>query len=323
MSTPDTSGSTAAPATGASAPLTSSPSASSASSAGTTSAPSSQDSAASAPTAPVAAQPGQAPQTGEPPRERWDEILKNARNKTRAEVEAEYRAKYGKYDAFEQDPLTAVRTWVEQAQHHSLYGPAIQQWLQSMQQARQPTPSIGEEPQADVPIVDAHGQITGYAFSEKQLKAWHTWNRAQEQREIEKRLSPLEQFAQQQQQEREYARVMHQASQQASMTLAQLREQPYFKEHEADIRQALEAHEEWGDNVHAAYNHVLVTKILPTLSQAEQQRVVDSINQKAGATTVSPRGTTAGTPQFKSFASAARYYEEHPEEAAAMANRRK
>jgi hypothetical protein len=67
----------------------------------------------------------------------------------------------------------------------------------------------------------------------------------------------------------------------------------------------------------------LVTKILPTLSQAEQQKVVDTINQKAGAGTISPRGTTAGTPQFKSFAQAARYYSEHPDEAAGMADRHK
>jgi hypothetical protein len=204
-------------------------------------------------------------------------------------------------------------------QRHSLYGPLIQQWMQSQQ--RQAAP-VAEEPKADIPVVDASGQITGYTYSDKKLKEWQQWNQAQSQRDIDKRFGPLEQFAKQQQQ-REYAQqVMHQASQQASQTLGQLREQPYFKEHEADIRQALEAHEEWGDNIHAAYNHVLVTKILPTLSQAEQQKVVDSINQKAGGGTVSPRGTTAGTPQFKSFATAARWYEEHPEEAAAMANRR-
>jgi len=319
MSTPDTSGSSsaAAPASGASAPSTAS------TPAGATSAPSGQSSVSSpsSSSAPVAAQPGQpTPQTSsEPPKERWDDILKNARAKTRSEVEAEYRAKYGKYDTFEQDPWSAVQGWLQQASQHSLYRPLIQQWMQ--QQQRQAAP-VAEEPKADIPVVDANGNVTGYTYSDKKLAELRKWERAQMQQEYDQRFGPLEQFAQQQQQREQMQQVWHQASQQASQTLTSLREQPYFKEHEADIRAALEAHEEWGDNVHAAYNHVLVTKILPTLSQAEQQKVVDSINQKAGGGTVSPRGTTAGTPQFKSFATAAKYFEEHPEEAAAMANRR-
>jgi hypothetical protein len=47
--------------------------------------------------APAGSDPGTqtATATGEPPQERWSDILASARTKTRAEVEAEYKQKYG------------------------------------------------------------------------------------------------------------------------------------------------------------------------------------------------------------------------------------
>lgn len=271
-------------------------------------------SSSSTPSTPPA---GQAPAaaSGEPPRERWDDILNNARRKTRSEVEAEYRERYGR---FEQDPWGAVQEWLSAAQQHSVYGPLIKQWGQS---AFQQAPSRGEEPKADVPVVDANGNITGYTYSDKKLREWHKWQQAEAQQALDQRLGSIEQQQQAWQQQQEQYAVLRRAHEGAAQTLGELRQRPYFKEHEADIRQALLEHEEWGDNVHAAYNHVLVTKILPTLSQAEAAAVVDSINNKASGSTVSPRGQATGTPKFKNFKEAAEYYEAHPEEAKAAASR--
>ena len=205
------------------------------------------------------------PSSGEPPRERWNDILQNTRSKTRAEVEAEYRQRYAPYEAFETDPWRAVQEWLQQAGQHSLYAPQVQQW--------------------------------------------------------DERLAPLEQFRDYQAQLGAFQQANAQAQQQASQTLGQLRQQPYFKDHEPAIRQALAEHEEWGDNVHAAYNHVLVTQILPSLSQAEQQSVIDTLTTKATGTTVAPGGHAPGRPHFKSFGEAAEYAASHPEWAQAMANR--
>ena len=266
-----------------------------------------------------AAVPGQqaTPASTEPPKERWEDILTNARKKTRSEVEAEFRQRYAPYDQFEQDPWSAVHGWLSQASQHSLYGPMVQQWAQQMLQANQPE----QEPQADVPIVDANGNVTGYTFSDRQLKSWNSWSQTRQQRELESRLTPLEQRLAAIQEREQAAMAYQQANQQAGATLSELRKNPLFKEHEADVRQAFEDHEEWGDNVHAAWNHVLVTKILPNLGQAEQKAVLDSLSNKSTATTVAPNGTAPGRPSFKSFREAAEYFAVHPEEAKAMANR--
>jgi hypothetical protein len=253
--------------------------------------------------------------SGEPPRERWNDILDNARRKARQETQAEYQERYGR---FEQDPWGAVQDWLDQASQHSVYGPLVNQWTTQRVAKSQPA---AEEPQADIPVVDAQGNITSHTYSDKQLRKWQKWNQAQSQQELDQRLGSIEQQQQAWQQREQQAQIMQQAHNHVSQTLGGLRQQPYFKEHEADIREALAAHEEWGDNVHAAYNYVLTNKILPTLSQAEQRAVVDSINQKATGASISPRGTATGKPKFRNFKEAAAYYEAHPEEAGAMAQR--
>lgn len=256
------------------------------------------------------------------PYDRHEAILKNAREKARQEIDAEYQQRYQKYDSFEQDPWSAVQGWLSQASQHSLYRPLVEQWV-NQYVGSQDQGQIGEEPQANVPIVDSQGNVTGHTYSDSALKQWYQWQQAQQNSALENRLAPLEQYATSLA-EREQAIQSHEYSMsRASETLGTLRQQPYFQEHEADIKQALAEHEEWGDNVHAAYNHVLVTKILPNLSNSEQQRVLNDLSLKATGVSVAPGGTGSGRPDFKgSFGNAARYYNDHPEEAAVMARLR-
>ncbi len=261
--------------------------------------------------APVSTPP--TPPANEPPRERWDSILDNARQKTRREVEAEYRQRYGKYDTFERDPWKAVQEWLDQASNHSLYGQHVQQWAQKFNKPAE----VGAEPQPDVPIMDAHGNVTGYTYSATKLKEWNKWNQTQRDTELDSRFSKLERNNQ----ELAEYRSQMQSREWASQTLNDFRAKPFFKEHEARIREVLEEHEEFGDNLHAAYNHVLITEILPKLSQSEQAKALTDLNKKASGNTVTPGASTPARPQFKNFRDAAEYYSKHPEEAAAMANR--
>lgn len=251
--------------------------------------------------------------SAEPPRERWEDILRNTREKTRREVDAEYRQRYGRYDAFETDPWGAVQEWLSQASRHSLYGDKVKQWAQQYQQPA----AEAIEPQPDVPIADAQGQITGYTYSAQRLKEWHKWSQTQQQQSMQERFDKLEERTARQDQFVNQA----QSAAWANQTLGEFRKLPYFSEHEADIRDALAEHEDWGDNLHAAYNHVLVTKILPTLSQAEQAKALADLNHKASGATVNPGQAPPARPQFKTFKAAAEYYAAHPDEAAAAAQR--
>ena len=261
--------------------------------------------------------------TGEPPKERWSEILANARTKTRGEVEAEYRQKYGWADQFKTNPYEFVEGWMDQLAQHPQYSPQLlAKAARLLQSRRGAAKDVGEKPTPDVPIMDANGTITGYTYSDKQHDALDEWRWAQREAKLTERFGPLEQMKTALEQQAEHAELQAQSQEHAQTTLTTLRQNPYFKEHEAKVKAALASHEEWGDNVPAAFNHVLPTEILPGLSQTEQRKVVESLQQKASAGTVSPSGAAPpATPKFKSFAEAQRYYSEHPAEAEAMANR--
>ena len=255
------------------------------------------------------------PATGEPPQERWPDILDNARKKTRGEVEAEFRQKYGWADQFQTDPYTFVEAWVDQLAEHPQYQPQILAKAARLLASRRGLTQPVEDLKADVPIVDANGNVTGYTYRGDVLDKVLD-------RRLKERFDPLEQRAQAQEQREQLATLQQQSWDHASKKLTELRQNPYFKEHEAKVKAALAAHDEWGDNIHAAFNHVLLTDILPTLSQHEQRKMVESLQQKASASTVGPSGAGAATPKkFKSFAEAAAYYDAHPDEGEVLAHR--
>lgn len=256
-----------------------------------------------------------------PPEDRWPSILDNARAKTRAEVEQEFRQKYSRYDQFETDPLAAVLGWLDQGSQHSIYGPHIANWAEQYVGKRHG--QAPEEPKPDVPIMDQAGNVTGYTYSDRQLQAREKWLTHQLNQQWEERLGPLEQREAARQERDQQTEVMQNANQHASHTLASLRSQPYFKEHEVRIREAFEQHPEWGDNIHAAYNHVLINEILPNLSQAEQRRTITELQTKAGGNTVNPGSPVTPPRSFKKndFRSALEYFDTHPDEAERFARR--
>ena len=304
--------------------------ASSPSAAGSSPAPSTVTTPASSTAAPATGAPAavatQDPaRSTEPPRERWDSILDNARTKTRAEVEREFKQKYGWADEFHREPYTFVESWIDQLAQHPQYQQQLLAKAARLLNSRRGSHAQAappEEPAADLPYVDGQGNVVGQTYSATQLKQWRDWDWAQREATLADRFAPLEQRAQRQEQAEQIAQLQATASQHSQHTLTELRSQPYFKEHEADIKRAFADHPEWGDNLHRAYLHVLTTRVLPKLSQTEQAKVLDSLQTKAAATTVSPQTQTATSkPKFKSFEEAIRYYEAHPEEAAVMAKR--
>lgn len=265
--------------------------------------------------------------TGEPPRERWEDILTNTRTKTRSDVEAEYRQKYGWADQFHSDPYTFVDSWVDQLAAHPQYQAQILAKAARLLNARrgaqapqasQPT----EEPKPNVPIVDGHGNVTGYTYSADQLKVWRDWDWKQKQSALDERIQPLEQMRTAIEHQAQQAVAQQQADEQARTTLTELRQDPHFKQHEAKVKAALMAHPEWGDNIHRAYHHVLQTDVFPTISRTAESNVLGQLKTQAAGGTVNPgQSAPTQTPKFKDFGDALRYFSEHPDEAAAMAKR--
>lgn len=267
---------------------------------------------------------------GEPPRERWPDILENARKKAREEADAAWQPHAW---AREVDPnqFRQMQTWyqnaisdtpgfyermTEELQRHPEYGSRVRSIAarvlqQSRQQGLEDT-----EPEPDVPIVNANGEITGRTYSAEQLKKVRAYERQQYKQELDQELRPLKAMREEQEQQRAMSKLQQESAEWAKGTLAELRADPTFKEREADVKKAMLANPKW--DIYRAYTHVLRTQVEPSI----EAKTVATLQQKAAAGTVGTRSPSAGTrPALKNFAEAMRYYDAHPDEAAAMAER--
>ena len=274
--------------------------------------------------------------TGEPPRERWADILENTRKKEREAALTEWRQQYGWAESVDRSQLEQMAQWysryngdagefmesiLQESLAHPVHGASVKSRIGRMlaslrAQQAQPEPEPTFEP--DVPVMNEQGQIVSRTYSAdlvKQLLA----------HEVGKAIQPLKQDFEtrqetaKQQQAREQRQA--QAFQQADADVAYVTKRPFFKEHKDEIIRVFK--ENPSMSIREAADYVLDTKILPSFGQQAEAKVLSDLQQKANAQTVHPGAAPNGAarPKFKSFEEAHAYYEQHPEEAAAMAQR--
>jgi hypothetical protein len=179
-----------------------------------------------------------------------------------------------------------------------------------------------DEPQPDVPIQDAQGNVVSQTYSAKQLKAWQEWNWQQREAALSERLGPLEKMKTQIEQAQEQAAVQQQSQQFASTALTKLRQKSWFKEHEPAIKTFFAEHEEYGDDLNAAALDYFDAHVLPTYQTKAETKVLGDLKTQAQGATVNPSGAAStAPPKFKNFSDAMKYYADHPDEAERMATR--
>jgi ribosomal protein L7/L12 len=273
---------------------------------------------------------------GEPPHERWPDILQSARKKEREAALTEWREKYGWaesvpreqlegmagwYSKYQDDPAAFLEEAYKETLNHPIHGPTaksrVGRMLASMRQA--PAPQAQPEPtfEPDVPVMNEQGQIVSRTYSADLVKQMLA-------HEIDKRIQPLKQDYDTRQETAKQAQAREQqqaqAHAQADADVAYVTKRPLFAEHKAEILKVFQENPKL--SIREAYDHVMDTKVLPSYGQKAEATVLSDLQRKANAATVNP-GTPGGSgqPKFKNFGEAHAYYEAHPEEAAAMAKR--
>jgi ribosomal protein L7/L12 len=269
--------------------------------------------------------------TGEPPKERWADILKNQREAAKADAMKEWRQQYGWAESVPREQLEQMSQWyakyqgdpgdfLEQAYQEALSHPVhgatvksrIARMLASMRQA-QPAPDPTFEP--DVPVMNEQGQIVSSTYSADLVKQMLA-------HEIGKAVQPLRQDYETRQETAKQAQARAQqqadANARADADVAYVSKRPLFAENKAEILKVFKENPTM--SIREAYDHVIDTKILPGFGQKAEATVLSNLQQKAAAQTVNS-GTPSGTakPNFKSFREAAEYYDAHPTEAAEAA----
>lgn len=234
----------------------------------------------------------------------------------------EYREQYGWAETFQTNPYPYLEQWLDQAAGHPEMGPKLLAKAARMLQSRRGQATATEEPAPDVPIMDGAGNVVSQTYSAQQLKKWQEWSWQQREAALQERLSPLEQMKTALETRERQAQIDAHSQQHATSTLGALRKSEVFAKHEPQFKQFFAEHEEYGDNVHAAWWDYYQGSIAPTLAQTEQAKVLDHLQTQANGATVHPSGSqVSGPPKFKSFKEASEYFEKHPEEAARMAQR--
>lgn len=254
--------------------------------------------------------------------DRHEAILKGA-YKERDELQKKYeRLQWA--EQFHSDPYTFVDSWMDQLAGHPQYGQRLLAKAARMLQARRGTqPQTVEEPQPDVPIVDGNNNVTGHTYSAAQLKKWREWDWAQKQSTFDQRIAPLEQMKQTLEQQQVQAAIRQQSNQHAASTLEKMRQQSWFTEHEAAIKQHFAAHDEYGDNLQAAALDYFNEHVLPTYGQKAESKVLADLKTQANGAAIRPDGAGSGLPDFKKMKpeEVMRFMHEHPDIAATFANR--
>ena len=223
------------------------------------------------------------------PLDRHKAVLTNARQKTRAEVEAEVRAKYawadqmdrgraeqalGLMQAFDKNPEATLRTLA------AAMGISFPQ-----------TPQAPAEPEGPPPP-DVRLDDGSEFYSAKALAKLNEWQQKQFDARLQQVTARYEPLIQRQVQ----ADMRQQAHAEAGTTLAECRAQwPQFQALEGDIKARMVADPQL--SLDRAYIQAFAAKGLPALQQQYQTDRASQLSRKAAASAPPPGAPSAITPQ--------------------------
>jgi len=251
--------------------------------------------------------------TGEPPKWRWQDILKNAREEERQRARQEVEQQYAWAKAVS-DEERQFLAWKARDPH------AAQAWLAQQQgQAKAPVdagPTADPEPEPDAAIRLDNGQTVPVYTPEgkRHHDAWLRRNLSTELKsEFQKEFQPLVETTEQLRQYREQVQAQQASQQWAGQVLAPIVRLPYFEEFKPELGKALAAlpptatNDEMTAAVYDTYARLHTTK-LESLTTSKAATAVATMQSRAIAGTGNPG--TASTAPPKTFAKNAQGFED-------------
>lgn len=256
------------------------------------------------------------------PRARFDEV--NARR----EAAEKWKEQYGWAESVPREQLEQMAQWYgryqgdpgefleyayNEALSHPVHGATVKSRIGKMLASLRAQQATPEKIEPGIPVMNDQGQIVGRTYTDGQIEQLL-------QQKLETALSPFKEDLDTRKTQAQKAQERAHWESLADADIAYVKKRPFFAEHKAEILETFKANPSM--SLREAADHVLDTKVLPSYGQKAEAKVLSDLQQKANAQTVNP-GTPSGSarPKFKSFEEAHAYYEQHPEEAAAMAQR--
>lgn len=250
-----------------------------------------------------------APVPGEPPKERWSDILANTRTKVREEVLAEHQRhiEFGK--AWEADPIAAARDTlrhlITDPQHGSVAASELGRLLRMVRKGADPTgeapaaPVAKPDPEPEPDLQTGDGQLV---YSAPQLRKWHDWNARQQKAAFEAEIAPLKQLHQGLQQRAVLGQMWQQTQSRVKSVLDRYAQLPAFQEHRAAITTRVKELFDQGvtdpaEALGVAYAQILHGTVVPAAGASAQAQLVAQATKQAAGKSDNPAQSTPIVPK--------------------------
>lgn len=226
--------------------------------------------------------------------------MRNAREKTRAEVETEYQTKYGWVEnqrsqieqavqlanLYSTDKAGYVRQLLSEAANDPTLAPVVRSEAARIMGAHRNDAAIDLEP--DISVSDANGQIVSQTYSAQKVQAIV---QKAVQDALAKEVAPLKQAHEATQHREALQQIDATAKTQATEVMGRASKWEGFTEHKKEIAEAFRLNPSW--TVEQAYLDVLHRVILPSRDRSSQAQTMASLKDKAVAQVETTTGTAA------------------------------
>lgn len=270
--------------------------------------PSAQTEPAKEPAAATAQPPAQTQtesQTGEPPKERWDSILANARTKAREEALAEHKNALEIFQEIQRDPGAAIARWFEELAGNDRYSEAMAAKAAALLNARKQKGKAEDEPAPDLQTQDG-----ALVYSADQLRKWQEWNGRQIEKRLGEQFKPLTELRDQVEQSREAQRVTQQAVSLAQKRGEAWKSMPFYEDNkDAILKRQQELYADaskapgfdavngpW-ELLQRAYGEIVQSHALPKLQATKTEQLVANAAHKRAGSASDPAAAAPAQPR--------------------------
>lgn len=244
-----------------------------------------------------------------------EKVVKNTREKTRAEVEKEWEpyawAKTANQAEVEQatqwrsfakrDPVGFLETAIAEAEANPQLAPQIKSLaarLLGRRGQQQVEAAFDEEPGPDIPTDASNG--VPVVYSAAQLRKRDAWFKKQLLSEVGQVIAPIAQETKATSDERAYYHAVNQANDFAQREFAAAQKWPGFKENIKEIADRVAKLQLQSDDpreVSLAFRDAYHEVVFPKLATSAHSAAIADVNRKVSASSVNPGATTQSPPQ--------------------------
>ena len=247
---------------------------------------------------------------GEPPRERWETILANARTKARDEALAEHREHLEVVAELKRDFSGTLARLLEEGAADPRFSESITAKAAALLNARRQEAKANTEPEPDLQTADG-----ALVYSADQLRKWHQWNQKQTTAKLTEQFKPLQDLQQQFTQHQQVQRLTQEATSIAEERGATWKSMPFFADHkdailarQQEIYTEAEAAAKRGERrfdpvntpweaLQQAYGEIVSTQALPKLQSQQTDSLVAVAARKRAGSSSDPAASAPAQPR--------------------------